>query len=491
MERTELIATLERIVGAQNVLHRPADLMNYESDGTIAAHLPNVVVFPTSTRHVVEIVRLANRERISVVPRGAGTGLAGGAVSTQTGIVVVTTRMNRILQVDYRNRRAVVEPGVINLDLSLAIAADGYFYAPDPSSQRSCTIGGNVATNSGGPHCLSYGVTTNHVLGLEVVTPDGEVVYTGGWAWDMPGYDLTGVMVGSEGTLGIATKIIVRIVRQPEAVRVVLGIFGNLQDASQTVSAVIAQGIPTSALEMMDALTCEAVEAAYQLGFPKGATVLLIECDGLLDGLDETLERIERICYEHGAMSVRRSASAAESAALWHARKSAFGAMGRLAPNYYLQDGVVPRSKLPVTLQRVEEVSRDYRLPIANVFHAGDGNLHPIILFVRRNKGEIERALEAAVETLRACIDVGGAVSGEHGIGLEKKKQLPLVYTTEDLAAMAGLKRSFNPYDLFNPDKIFPASRGCAEIQSLKATGSATAPAEAGVQEIGGVQSIV
>ena len=491
MERPELVASLARIVGEENVLHRPGDLMNYESDGTVASHLPNVVVLPTTTRQVVEIVRLAKQHAISIVPRGAGTGLAGGAVSTRNGIVVVTTRMNRILQVDYRNRRAVVEPGVINLDLSLAIARDGYFYAPDPSSQRSCTIGGNVATNSGGPHCLSYGVTVNHVLGLEVVTPDGEIVHTGGMAWDTPGYDLTGLMVGSEGTLGIVTKVIVRIVRSPEATRVLLGLFPSVREASQAVSTVIAQGIYPSAMEMMDALTCEAVEAAYHVGFPPNTTVLLIEVDGLEDGLEETLRRIERICQDAGAHGVRLSASPAESAALWHARKSAFGAMGRLAPNYYLQDGVVPRTKLPVTLDRVEQVSREYRLPIANVFHAGDGNLHPIILFDRRNKGEIERALEAAVETLRACIEVGGAVSGEHGIGMEKKKQLPLVFTTDDLAAMAGLKRSFNPYDLFNPDKIFPASRGCAEIQALKATGSATAPAEAGVQEIGGVQSIV
>jgi glycolate oxidase len=468
MERVELVAALARIVGWENVVHRSADLLNYESDGTIAAHLPNVVVLPTSTAQVVEVVKLANRAGISIVPRGAGTGLAGGAVSTRHGIVVVTTRMNRILQVDYRNRRAVVEPGVINLDLSNAIARDGYFYAPDPSSQRSCTIGGNVATNSGGPHCLAYGVTANHVLGLEVVTPAGEVIHTGGWAWDAPGYDLTGVLVGSEGTLGIVTKVVVRIVRQPEAVRVILGLFRNVVDASRTVSAVIAQGLVPSAMEMMDALTCEAVEAAYHVGFPPGATVLLIEIDGLLDGLDDTLRRIEQICYENGASGVRRSQSAEESAALWYARKSAFGAMCRLAPNYYLQDGVVPRTKLPATLKRVEEVSQAYRLPIANVFHAGDGNLHPIILFDRRNPGEIERALEAATETLRACIDAGGAISGEHGIGLEKKKQLPLVFTTDDLCAMAKLKRSFNPYELFNPDKIFPSSRGCLEVQQLK-----------------------
>jgi glycolate oxidase len=485
MERTRLIAALEQIVGPAGVIARAADLMNYESDGTIAAHLPNVVVLPTSTRQVVEIVTLANRENISIVPRGAGTGLAGGAVSTQHGIVIATTRMNRVLQVDYRNRRAVVEPGVINLDLSLAIAQDGYFYAPDPSSQRACTIGGNVATNSGGPHCFAYGVTSNHVLGLEMVTPTGEVIHTGGWAWDAPGYDLTGLMVGSEGTLGIVTKVIVRIVRQPEAVRVLLGIFDNVIDASETVSAVVAQGILPSAMEMMDALTCEAVEAAYHVGFPPGATVLLIEIDGLTDGLPETLQHVERLCYRHGARAVRLSASAEESAALWNARKSAFGAMGRLAPNYYLQDGVVPRTKLPVTLRRVEEVSRDFRLKIANVFHAGDGNLHPIILFDRRNPGEIERALSAAVETLRACIDVGGAVSGEHGIGLEKKKQLPLVFTTEDLCVMAGLKKSFNPRDLFNPDKIFPSSRGCMEIQQIKmdAAGQAARAAVAGTGE--------
>ena len=497
MERADLIAALARIVGDANVLSQLADLLNYESDGTIAAHLPAVVVLPGSTSEVVEIVRLANRAGASIVPRGAGTGLAGGAVSTRQGIVISTMRMNRILQVDYRNRRAVVEPGVINLDLSTAIANDGYFYAPDPSSQRSCTIGGNVATNSGGPHCLAYGVTANHVLGLELVTPTGEIVHTGGWAWDTPGYDLTGILVGSEGTLGIVTKVIVRIVRQPESVRVILGLFHDVVDASRSVSAVIAQGLVPSAMEMMDALTCEAVEAAYHVGFPPGATVLLIEVDGLTDGLDETLQRIEQICLDNGATGVRLSKSAAESAALWYARKSAFGAMGRLAPNYYLQDGVVPRTKLPATLARVAEVSRDFRLPIANVFHAGDGNLHPIILFDRRNPGEIERALEAATETLRACIDAGGAISGEHGIGLEKKKQLPLVFTTDDLCAMAKLKKSFNPYDLFNPDKIFPTSRGCLEVQQLRgglvgeaarvAIGGPEAIAEAGIEAIGGV----
>lgn len=468
MDRSELIARLTRIVGAEGVLQSPADMINYESDGTIAAHQPQVVVLPTSTEQIVAIVKLANQEGITLVPRGAGTGLAGGAVSTRSGIVIVTTRMNRILQIDFRNRRAVVEPGLINLDLSTAIANDGYFYAPDPSSQRSCTIGGNVATNSGGPHCLAYGVTANHVLGLELVTPTGEVIHTGGRAWETPGYDLTGLVVGSEGTLGIVTKVIVRIVRSPESVRVLLGIFDDVVTASQTVSDVIAEGLVPSAMEMMDALTCEAVEAAYHVGFPPGATVLLIEVDGLVDGLTETVERIQELCYRNGASNVRLAANAAESAALWYARKSAFGAMGRLAPNYYLQDGVVPRSKLPVTLRRVEEISRHYQLPIANVFHAGDGNLHPIILFDRRRPGEIERTLEAATETLRACIDVGGAISGEHGIGLEKKKQLPLIFTTADLCAMAKLKQSFNPSDLFNPDKIFPTSRSCLEVQQLR-----------------------
>ncbi|HLH21090.1 MAG TPA: FAD-linked oxidase C-terminal domain-containing protein [Chloroflexota bacterium] len=469
MERTELVARLQQVLGPDGVVHRPDELAIYEYDGAFDVHEPSVVVLPTRAEQVVEIVRLANEADVPIVPRGAGTGLSGGAVAKRGGIQVAMTRMNRILELDYRNRRALVEPGVINLDLSMATSPHGYYYVPDPSSQKACTIGGNVAENSGGPHCLAYGVTTNHVLALEVVLPSGELVWTGGPGLDTPGYDLTGVIVGSEGTLGIVTKALLRLTRLPEAVRVLLAQFDNVVDASNTVSAVIAQGIVPAAMEMMDRLVCQAVEEAYHVGFPPDVgAVLLIEVDGLGEGLDLAIERIAAICRDNAARSVRVAATAEERAALWNARKMAFGAMGRLAPSYYMQDGVVPRTKLPATLARVEAVSREYDLRIANVFHAGDGNLHPLILFDRRDQGAVERVLRAGVEILQTCIDMGGTISGEHGIGLEKKEQMALIFTADDLAAMARLKGSFNPRDLFNPDKIFPSRVSCAEVREVR-----------------------
>jgi len=469
VERAQLVRRLQQLVGPDGVVHQPDELAIYEYDGSLDMHAPQVVVLPTRTEQVVEIVKLAAEVGLPIVPRGAGTGLSGGAIAARGGIQVCLTRMNRILELDYRNRRAVVEPGVINLDLSLATIPHGYHYVPDPSSQKACTIGGNIAENSGGPHCLAYGVTTNHVLALEVVLPNGEVIWTGGPGLDSPGYDLTGVLVGSEGTLGIVTKAVVRLTRLPEAVRVLLAEFGTVIEASNTVSAVIASGIVPAAMEMMDRLACSAVEAAYHVGFPPDVgAVLLIEVDGLSDGLDELMERIAAICRANGAQRVRIAASAEERAALWNARKMAFGAMGRLAPSYYMQDGVVPRTKLPATLARVEAISREYGLPIANVFHAGDGNLHPLILFDRRDPQAAERVLRAGVEILRTCVEMGGTISGEHGIGLEKKEQMPLIFTAEDLAAMARLKASFNPRDLFNPDKIFPNRVACAEVREIR-----------------------
>ncbi len=468
MERAQLVQRLQQIVGPDGVIHRPDELAIYEYDAAFEMHEPAVVALPTRTEQVVEIVRLANEADLPITPRGAGTGLSGGAVAKRGGIQLALTRMNRILEIDYRNRRALVEPGVINLDLSTATIPQGYYYVPDPSSQKACTIGGNVAENSGGPHCLAYGVTTNHVLALEVVLPNGAVIWTGGPGLDTAGYDLTGVLVGSEGTLGIVTKVLVRLTRLPEAVRVLLAEFDTVPDASSTVSAVIASGIVPAAMEMMDGLACTAVEAAYHVGFPPDVgAVLLIEVDGLGDGLDDLMARIVGICQAHRARRVRLAATPEERAALWNARKMAFGAMGRLAPNYYLHDSVVPRTKLPVILARIEDVSREYRLRIANVFHAGDGNLHPLIVFDRREPGAVERVLQAGTEILRACVEVGGTISGEHGIGLEKKEQMTLVFTTEDLAAMARLKASFNPRDLFNPDKIFPSRVACAEVREV------------------------
>src|SRR3954453_22771858 len=469
MERAQLVARLQQVLGPDGVVHLPDELAIYEYDGAFDVHEPTVVALPTRPEQVVEIVRLANEAEVPIVPRGAGTGLSGGAVAKRGGIQVAMTRMNRILELDYRNRRALVEPGVINLDLSTATNPHGYYYVPDPSSQKACTIGGNVAENSGGPHCLAYGVTTNHVLALEVVLPNGDVIWTGGPGLDAPGYDLTGVMVGSEGTLGVVTKALVRLMRVPEAVRVLLAQFNGVVDASNTVSAVIAAGIVPAAMDMMDQLVCSAVEAAYHVGFPADVgAVLLIEVDGLGDGLDELMERLADICKANGAREGRGATTAEGRAALWNARKMAFGAMGRLAPSYYMQDGVVPRTKLPATLAKVEAVSREYDLRIANVFHAGDGNLHPLILFDRRDQGVVERVLRAGVEILQTCIDMGGTISGEHGIGLEKKDQMALIFTADDLAAIARLKASFNPRDLFNPDKIFPSRVSCAEVREVR-----------------------
>ena len=470
INRATLLQRLHTLLGPGAVLTERGDLLVYDADGTHEHALPDIVVLPTTAQQVSEIVKLATAAGMPVVPRGAGTGLAGGATPVCGGIVVALTRMTAIRSVDYANRRAVVEPGVVNLHLSQATMPHGYYYAPDPASQKSSTIGGNVATNAGGPHCLAYGVTANHVLGLEVVLPDGRIINTGGVVNDMPGYDLTGVTVGSEGTTGIVTGITVRLLRSPENVRVFLAIFDSIEAASTTVGNIIAAGMIPGALEIMDGPGCKAVEAAYHVGFPDDGTsvALLIEIDGLSEGMDELADRVTRIANEAGARSVRVAASQEERDGLWAGRKGALGAMGRLAPNYYLQDSVVPRTKLPKILNYVYDVARDYKLVTANMFHAGDGNLHPLLLFDRREKGSIERVLEAAMEMTRACIEAGGAISGEHGVGFEKRKAMSIAFTTEDLVAMAKLKRSFDPFDHFNPEKIFPASQGCGEIRELK-----------------------
>ncbi|MDI3340398.1 MAG: FAD-linked oxidase C-terminal domain-containing protein [Sphaerobacter sp.] len=476
MDRATLRERLEAVVGAGGVVADPSELVVYEydaSDEAIAGrHRPDFVVLPETTEQVAAVVRLAREYGLPVTPRGAGTGLAGGAIAARGGIMVVLTRMNRILEINERDRYAIVEPGVINLELSTATLPRGYFFAPDPSSQRACTIGGNVANNSGGPHCLKYGVTSNHIMGLEVVLPSGEVVWTGGPVPESPGVDLTGVLVGSEGTLGIVTKVMVRLTRNPEAVSVLLAPFPTIETASNAVSAIVAAGVLPAALEMMDRLSIQAVEAAFHAGYPTDAgAVLLVEIDGLAEAVAESADAITDICRQHDATEVRVAASAEEREALWFARKAAFGAMGRLTPNYYLQDATVPRTQLPPTLQFVEELSREYRLRIANVFHAGDGNLHPLILFDRYEKGAIERVLRAGTDLLTYCVERGGTVSGEHGIGLEKKDYLTLIFTPDDLAAMAGLKRSFDPLAYFNPDKVFPTSFSCGELAAVKAAG--------------------
>lgn len=484
MDRTQLIEQLRRAVGPRAVVDDAAALLTYEADAcVIDMRAPSVVVLPTSTEQVAEVVRIAGRAGVPVVPRGAGTGLAGGATPISGGVVISTTRMDRILEVDPRNRRARVQPGVINWELSQQVQPLGFQFAPDPSSQRACTLGGNIASNSGGPHCLKYGTTTDHVLALRVVLPDGSAVWTGDGRADQIGYDLRGVLTGSEGVCGVITEAWVRLTRLPEALRVVLALFPDIPSASHTVSTVIARGLLPAALEMMDHLAIRAVNGAYRLGLPEQAqAALLIELDGVGDGLDDLLAEVARICADHGALAVRPATTPAEQAQVWAARKNAIGAMGRLAPNYYLVDTVVPRTRLPATLARVGELARDYRLPIANVFHAGDGNLHPLLLFDRRERGALERVLAAATDILRESIAQGGVISGEHGIGVEKRDYMTLLFSTDDLAAMAGLKQCFDPRELFNPGKIFPQGRGCGELAALRRSGVALAdiaPAEA------------
>ncbi len=460
-----LIDRLRAAVGRDALLASPSDLLVYECDGyTIEKNRPDVVVFPTSTEQVVEVVKACNEAGVPFLPRGAGTSLAGGCLPVGGGVMITLTRMKRILEVSTRDRYAVVEAGVVNEWLSNRLRPDGYHYAPDPSSQKACTIGGNVATNSGGPHTLKYGVTVNHVLGLEFVLPDGRVVQTGGPTEDNPGYDLTGVIVGSEGTFGIATKATVRITRSPEAYRTLLGVFETVDDATNTISDIIGAGIIPGALELLDALILKAVEEAFRFGFPLDAgAVLIMEVDGLEAGLDADAERIAEIARRNGAREVRRATSEAERALLWRARKQAFGAVGRLANSYCTQDGVVPRTKLPHILREITRIGEKYALKIANVFHAGDGNIHPILLFDERDADQVRRVLAASHEILGECLRCGGSVTGEHGIGVEKIDFMPKLFTPEDLGMMLRLRAAFNPDNRCSPAKLFPTAGACIE----------------------------
>lgn len=468
MNRAQLTEELRRIVGPKAVIDDAAALLTYEADGCVMdLHAPNLVVLPTTTEQVAAIVRAAGRAGVPIVPRGAGTGLAGGATPIHGGVVISTARMERVLEVDTRNRRARVQPGVINWELSQQLAPYGYSFVPDPSSQRACTIGGNIANNSGGPHCLKYGMTTNHVLALRVVLPDGSVIWTGDGRPDGIGYDLPGVLTGSEGTCGIVTEAWVRLTRLPEALRVVLALFPDIPSASQTVSTVIARGLLPAALEMMDRLAIRAVNDMYRLGLPDSAgAALLIELDGVEEGLDDLLSEVTGICRDFGAMEVRPARTPAEQAQVWAARKNAFGAMGRLAPSYYLVDTVVPRTRLPATLERVGEAAREHGLPIANVFHAGDGNLHPLIAYDAEDHQQTERVKKAASEMVEVCVSRGGVLSGEHGIGLEKRDYMPMLFTPTDLDAQARLKECFDPEGIFNPTKILPLGSRCFDLGS-------------------------
>ncbi len=462
----EVVRELRRALGSERVLSTPEELIAYEFDGTIERAMPQAVVFPESAAQVAAAVRIAHRFDVPVVPRGAGTGLSGGAVAAVGGVIVALTRMKRILEVDPVNRIAVVEPGVVNLDLSRAVEQYGLYYAPDPSSQRACTIGGNVAENAGGPHCLAYGATTNHVLGLELVLADGEIVQVGGRSRDVAGYDLTGAFVGSEGTLAITTKITVRLMRLPESTRTLLAIFNTVDEACSCVSSIIAEGILPAALEMMDRNIIAAVEPVLHAGFPLDAgAILLIEVDGLDEQTREDAGIIESICSDrHGAREVRVAVQAADRERLWAARKSSIGALGRLHPNYYVLDGVVPRTKISQVLAQVYVVAEKHGLAVANVFHAGDGNLHLNLMFDAREPGTVERVLACGVELMRLCVDAGGSISGEHGVGLEKRDFMPWLFDEHDLTAMRALKSAFKAGDLYNPCKAFPTGKGCGEV---------------------------
>src|SRR5205814_1123119 len=413
---------------------------------------------------LVQVVRVCIELNVPFLPRGAGTSLAGGCLHVGGGVMIALTRMKRILEVNVRDRYAVVEPGVVNLWLTNHLKPLGYHFAPDPSSQGACTVGGNVATNSGGPHTLKYGVTVNHVLGVELVMPDGQVVRTGGPVEDMPGYDLTGVIVGAEGTFGIVSKVWVRITRNPEAYRTLLGVFETVEDATNTISDIIGAGIIPGALEMLDQLILQAVEAAFKFGFPLDAgAVLIMEVDGLEAGLEADAERIVAIARKNNAREVRRANTDAERLLLWKCRKQAFGAVGRLAPSYCCQDGVVPRTKLPHILREIQRIGQKHDIRIANVFHAGDGNIHPIVLFDERDPDQVKRVLAASHEILEECLRCGGSVTGEHGIGVEKINFMPKLFSPEDLGMMLRLRAAFNPENRCSPAKLFPTAGACIE----------------------------
>ena len=459
------VLELSRVLGAEHVITEPEQLRVYECDG-LTGHraIPELVALPASTEEVQAVVRACHRDRIPFVARGAGTGLSGGATPLAGGVVISLARMNRILEIDLGSQRIVVEPGVANLEVTRAVANDGYFYAPDPSSQQVCTIGGNVAENSGGAHCLKNGFTVHHVTGVTLVLPDGEVVELGGKSLDPEGPDLLGLIVGSEGTLGIVTSITLRLVRSPEVVQTLLAGFETTDAAGAAVSAIVAAGVLPAALEMMDRLTIEAAELAVAPGYPAGAgAVLLVELDGVSDQVEEDAAEVERICAECGAFEIRVATNDLARALLWKGRKSAFAAMGRVATDYYVQDGVVPRTRLPAVLRRIEELSATHGLRVGNVFHAGDGNLHPLVLY-DAERGETERARDLAEAILDACLDAGGSLTGEHGVGMDKACSMPRMFSERDLETFGRVRRAFDRDGLCNPGKVIPTPRLCGEV---------------------------
>ncbi|MGZ4826703.1 MAG: FAD-binding oxidoreductase [Terriglobales bacterium] len=472
MPSSPIARELRKIVGSEAVLDRPEDRMLYEYDAGLSTGTPEVIVFPSTTEQVSQIARTASRMNVALVPRGAGTGLSGGSIPRAGGIVLVFTRMTSILEIDAVNRRAVVQPGVVNADLSAAVAQHGLYFAPDPASQRASTIGGNVAENSGGAHTLAHGVTVNHITGLEVVLPDGRVAHMGGKAVDSCGYDLTGLFVGTEGTVAIVTAITVKLTKVAEAVETLLAIFNTVDDAANTVASITSEGITPVALEMLDGKTLRCVEEATHAGYPMDSgAVLLIELEGLREMVTDQADAVRAVCQRHSAREVRRAANDAERQLLWKGRKTAFAALGRLAPAYYTQDGVVPRSHIPKVLRYIESVAQQCKLEIGNIFHAGDGNLHPCILFDMRDPDQVERTHQAGRMILQYCVDAGGTITGEHGVGMEKNELMPLLFTDNDLEVMARVHDAFNPKSIFNPQKLFPTPRSCRETNIVRSSG--------------------
>jgi glycolate oxidase len=461
MALSGLAGRLTELLGPRRVITDPARLRTYECDG-LSYHraTPGIVVLPDTAEQIAAIVRMCVTEGIPYVARGSGTGLSGGALPRTDGVLIVMSRMRRILEIDPANQRAVVEPGVINLDVTKAARPHGYYYAPDPSSQQICSIGGNVAENSGGAHCLKYGFTVNHVLAAEIVTPDGDLVEL---AADDPGYDLLGAFVGSEGTIGIATKITVRLTRLPETVQTLLAAFDSIEEAGEAVSKIISAGVVPAAIEMMDALAIEAAEAAVHCAYPPNArAVLIVELDGPAGEVECQFAEVKELCA--AAFEIRVAADDAERVRIWTGRKSAFAAVGRISPDYLVQDGVIPRTALPEVLARIEALSRDNGIRVANVFHAGDGNLHPLVLFDDAEPGAGDRAEEVSGKILDLCIEHGGSITGEHGVGVDKSKHMPRMFTDDDLDTMQLLRCAFDPAGLCNPGKIFPTPRLCGEV---------------------------
>lgn len=462
----------ERVVGKNNVVQRREELLVYECDGlTSYRQRPAMVVLPRTTEQVSEVVKICNRYQVPFMARGAGTGLSGGALPVENCVLIVTALMKQILEVDLENQRVVVQPGVINNWVTQAVSGAGFYYAPDPSSQIICSIGGNVAENSGGVHCLKYGVTTNHVLGLKLVLPDGAIVDVGSKIPEMPGYDLTGLFVGSEGTLGIATEITLRILKTAESIHVLLADFTSVEAAGQAVSDIIGAGIIPGGMEMMDNFSINAVEDVVATNcYPRdAAAILLIELDGLAVEVEANSERVAAICRQNGARNITVATDPEERLTLWKGRKAAFAAMGKISPDYYVQDGVIPRTKLQYVLREIEALSEKHGYRVANVFHAGDGNLHPLILFNNAIPGQLEQVEALGGDILKLCVEVGGSISGEHGIGADKRCYMPEMFSETDLETMLWVRQVFNPQGLANPDKIFPTPRTCGEAARTKA----------------------